>query len=113
MTKLPNARRAEVAKSKVVDYLLSNSNPQGRDKARFFLRFGFGPDQWSEFAEAMKLQAATHEVTSTVATEFDICYRVDGTINTPDGRNPQISTVWQIDWDKANPRLVTAYPLNR
>ena len=73
MTKLPNAQRAEIAKRKVVDYLLSTWNLQGRDKARFFLRFGFSPDRWSVFAEALKQQAATCEVTNIVETDFGIC----------------------------------------
>ena len=50
MTKLPNAHRAEVAKTKVVDYLLSIWHPRGRAKARFFLGFGFDLDEWVEFA---------------------------------------------------------------
>ena len=79
MTKLPNARRAEIAKRKVVDYLLSTWNLQGRDKARFFLRFGFSPDRWSVFAEALKQQAATCEVTNSVSVLTD-------------------GTVWQIVW---------------
>ncbi len=113
MTKLPNAHRAEVAKTKVVDYLLSIWHPRGRAKARFFLGFGFDPDGWADFANALVQHAAAGEVTSTVETAHGICYRVNGVIETPDGRNPQISTVWQIDWGHENPRIVTAYPLNR
>jgi hypothetical protein len=33
---LPNAAAAIVARSKVVDYLLSETHPDGRGKARFF-----------------------------------------------------------------------------
>ncbi len=113
MTKLPNAHRAEVARSKVVDYLLSTWHPRGAAKARFFLRFGFDSDRWIEFANALKQHAVSGEVTSTVETAHGICYQVDGVIETPDGRNPQISTVWQIDWGYENPRILTAYPLDR
>ena len=113
MLRLPNARRAEVPERKVVSYLLATWNPRGAAKARFFLRFGFEPDRWREFAHALKQQAATGGVTSTVETTYGICYRVDGVIQTPDGRNPQISTVWQIDRGHENPRIVTAYPLDR
>lgn len=110
---LPNVRHAEVAESKIVDYLLSATHPEGRDKANFFLRFGFSPDHWEEFADALKRHAATHEVKSNVETGYGVCYLVDGAIETPDGRNPQISAVWQIDWGTVIPRFVTAYPLKR
>ncbi len=33
---LPNAERAVVSERKVVDYLLSETHPDGRGKARFF-----------------------------------------------------------------------------
>ena len=111
--KLPNAAHAEVAKSKVVDYLLAIEHPQGADKAYYFHRFGFSANRWQDFADALHQQAVSHNVTNTVETEFGICYRVDGQIETPDGRNPRISTVRQIDWGEATPRLLTAYPFER
>ena len=113
MTKLPNARRAEVAERKVVNYLLSTRHPKGAVKARFFLRFGFSSDRWEDFSDALKRQAANGDVTSIEETTYGVCYRVDGVIETPDGRDPPISTVWQIDWGHENPRIVTAYPLDR
>ena len=113
MTKLPNARRAIVERRKIVDYLLSNLNPEGSDKAKFFLRFGFSPDRWSEFAEALKQQAVTGELTNTVVAPYGIRYQIDGTLETPDGRNPHLRTVWQIDSSSSTPRLITAYPLKR
>ena len=110
---VPNVLHAEVAKSKVVDYLLDTTHPEGRDKANFFRRFGFSRDRWQEFAAALKQHASAQEVTSSVETGFGVCYRIDGPIESPDGRNPKISVVWQIDWGEVNPRLVTAYPFER
>ncbi len=110
---LPNAQHAEVPKRKVVNYLLSTRHPKGAAKARFFLRFGFSSDRWEDFYDALKRQAVNGDVVSIAETRYGVCYRVDGVIETPDGRDPQISTVWQIDWGHENPRIVTAYPLVR
>lgn len=110
-TYLPNVQNAEVAESKIVDYLLSTTHPEGKDKANFFLSFGFSSERWQEFADALTRHAATHEVESSVETGYGVCYLVDGAIESPDQRNPQIRAVWQIDLDAVNPRLITAYPL--
>ena len=45
-------QRLHVDEAKIVGYLLSHSNGQG--KAAFFLRFGFLPGAWTEMAEALK-----------------------------------------------------------
>jgi hypothetical protein len=44
-------------------------------------------------------------------TFFGPRYNVDGKIVTPDGRNPTIRTVWQMDHGELAPRLITAYPV--
>ena len=108
--KLPNARHAYVERRKVANYLLSTTHPKGRNKANFFLRFGFSSYRWEELAEALKLLVVSHEVTDIVETEFGICYQVDGVIETPDGRNPQIITIWQIDWGSTDPKACNRIP---
>ena len=110
---VPNVQHAEVAESKVVDYLLDTTHPEGRDKANFFLRFGFSPDRWEEFAYALRLLATSHEVTNTIASQTGLRYQVDGTLKSPDGRNPRIRTIWQINTGSSIPRLITAYPARR
>ena len=63
---MPNAEKALVEREKITEYLLSTTNPSGRSKAFFFLRFGFSVDSWDVFAEALKLQGSTHEVVRTL-----------------------------------------------
>lgn len=109
--KLPNAHRAVIEPEKITDYLLSITSPRGRSKVRFFLRFGFSADNWQAFDEALRLQGAANEVVSIVDTAHGLRYRVDGIIETPDGRNPRIRTVWQINTGTDYPRLLTARPL--
>jgi hypothetical protein len=61
--KLPNVGKAEVSKSKVVNYLIDLTSENGKTKARFFLAFGFTIDAWEAMAQAIKHHASSHEVT--------------------------------------------------
>lgn len=108
---LPNARYARVEKEKITGYLLSTTSPDGRGKAKFFFRFGFRVDQWQNLADALRIQGTSHKVVEIVETAFGSRYHVDGIIETPDGRNPKIKTVWQVDIGSNSPRLITAHPL--
>ena len=47
---LPHVSSATVDRAKVVDYLLSETHPAGRSKARFFRAFGFTPRRWRAMA---------------------------------------------------------------
>ncbi len=66
---------------------------------------------WETFAEKLRLHGADHPVNDVTETSFGARYTVDGHIITPDGRNPNIRTVWQMDHGELAPRLITAYPL--
>lgn len=56
---------------------------------------------------------AANEVVAIEESNYGARYLVDGIIETPDGRNPRIRTVWIIDSANDEPRLVTAHPLRR
>ncbi len=111
--KLPDADRVIVDESKVVDYLLSERHPDGRAKAAFFSAFGFRAQRWRTFARALRAQGASGEVTGMSESGYGTRYNVDGVIETPDRRNPQVRTVWIIDSERRAPRLITAHPLRR
>ena len=111
--KLPNARWAIVDKEKITEYLLSTTSPRGRIKARFFLRFGFEGERWRDFADALRAHGAVFEVVRTVDTVYGFRYYVEGTLRTPDRRDPRVVTVWQVDPNSEYPRLITAYPRRR
>lgn len=108
---LPNAQQALVDRTKIVDYLLSPSHPHGRSKTRFFYSLGFRPEQWREFAEALRRQGNEHPVVEVVENVHGSRYIVEGAIRSPDGRNPLVRTVWIVDEGADTPRLVTAYPI--
>ena len=109
--RLPSAERAQVDSSKVTDYLLSSAHPDGRNKAQFFVAFGFRADEPEALRQALQRHGATQQVTGTVESRYGVRYIVEGTLETPDGRNPTIRTVWILTPESGAPRLITAYPV--
>ena len=67
---LKNAEKAIVDKSKVCDYLLNTSHPDGGAKARFFISIGFEPEEWITFAAALKKLAIKNEIAKIEKTVF-------------------------------------------
>jgi hypothetical protein len=108
---LPNCDNAIVTKSKIVDYLLSLNHPDGRSKALFFGRFGFRSEEWQTLAEALKDVARRNEVASVAQSPWGRRFVVDGALDTPDGRQPRVRTVWILENNAPAPRLITAHPL--
>jgi len=108
---LPNASNARVEREKIIGYLLNSSHPYGGSKAGFFARFGFTIEAWELLAECLRNQGSNHPISSVAETVFGPRYALDGEILSPDGRNPFIRTVWQMDRGELAPRLITAYPI--
>ena len=109
--KLPNSEEAYVAQEKITHFLLRHNHKYGQSRARFFSRFGFHLDRWQELADALLNQGTRHEVVDVIEIDIGIKYVVDGEIETPDGRNPLVRTVWMVDTGTDRPRLITAYPI--
>lgn len=107
---MPGRDNLYLEMSKLSEYLLPSANPRGRQKASFFRQFGYSADNIHEFAAALREHGRTQEVTRVVDTPYGTRYNVEGSIRTPDGRNPRIRTVWQCEPDLPGPRLITAFP---
>jgi len=108
---LPDGDRARVDQTKITEYLLSQSHPDGRAKAEFFMRFGFRPENWQVLAEALRLVGTSNPVTGVVRSAHGVRYTVDGSLSAPDGRTPRVRTVWIAEPEGSGPRLITAHPL--
>ncbi len=109
---LPNAHLAIVEREKVTQYLLNPRHRYGGSKARFFFQFGFKIEYWEVFADALREHGQRHELSGGVRqTRWGPRYEIDAELNTPDGRQPRIRSVWQFDEGEIAPRLITAYPL--
>ena len=108
--KIPNPNEAYVAREKITRYLLNHNHPEGESKADFFSRFGFRVENWSSLAEALRIHGANNDVVEVTETEWGTEYVVEGILETPDRRNPQVRVVWIVDRGRDVPRLITAYP---
>jgi len=111
--KLPNAGNALVEDEKLAGYLLNPRHPQGVHKARFLGRFGFALVNLNVARQALLEHGRSHEVARVAQTSFGPRYAVEGILKTPDGRDPCVRTVWQMDDGEVAPRLITAYPLEQ
>ena len=60
--KLPNAQLAQVPDGKLLDYLLSDTHPEGQPKAKFFRSLGFTRGRSFELRRALVEHAQTHDV---------------------------------------------------
>jgi hypothetical protein len=111
--KLPNANLAVIPEAKIVRYLLNVDHPRGGSKAIFFMRFGFQLENWQQLRQALLDHATVNEVKDILITEEGTQYTLEGGIQSPDGRNPLIRSVWVIDADSDFPRFITAFPIRR
>ena len=111
--KAPGHENPQVPKEKIAEYLLSDSHPSGRAKARFFRRFGFSAETWETLAAALKRHVTVKEVSSGEDSPFGRRYNVDGPLESPDGRNPSVRSVWFVETDSRELRFVTAVPARR
>lgn len=109
--RLPHAQDAQVDSSKITEYLLSFVHPDGRNKAAFFTAFGFRVEDPGVLMRALQKHGATLEVAGIVTSRYGVRYIVEGALETPDGRNPIIRSVWITSAEGGAPRLITAYPV--
>lgn len=111
--KIPNCDNAIIPKAKITDYLLSLTHEDGRSKAQFFRLYGFSEYEWQDLATALKEHAGQHFISIIEDSPFGKRYVIEGKINTPDGQQPFIRSVWFIRHEEDLPRFVTAYPIRR
>lgn len=100
---------AIVAPTKVRNYLLAATHRLGRAKARFFEKHGFRGDP-DALIEALLRHVRNNAIADTERSSYGTKYRVDGPLISPDGRNPDVSTVWIVLTGELMPRFVTAFP---
>lgn len=110
MPSIPNAADAVLPTAKL-RYLLDASHPQNVGKAAFFTGHGFRLDALAVLERA--LGAHIHGEAAVIGRPDGVRYLRDGPLETPDGRNPRLLSVWQIDVGDTKPRLITAYPRRR
>lgn len=108
--KLPNRENAYIPLSKLTDYLLSESHVVGRSKAKFFRALGFEETNIEMLERGFLTIARNENVLEEISSPHGMKYVIDGTLQTPIGKNISIRTVWIIDTGQDRPRFVTAIP---
>src|SRR5438067_2072009 len=106
---MPNAENALVEEQKIVGYLLNRAHPDNGGKAEFFIGVGFTAGDWELMAEAFREMALNTEASKCVQSPYGTKYVLEGELSTPCGKRPFVRSVWIIDIDASEPRLVTAY----
>jgi hypothetical protein len=107
------ARSLSIPTAKVTGYLLKLDHARGASKARFFIAFGFRPEHPEPLFDALLEHGNVNDIVKIESEAGVTVYTVEGEIVAPDGRNPRIRTVWQIDAGSDVARLITAVPLRR
>ena len=108
--KLPRNQEAIVPEEKITGYLLSESHPVGKAKARYFKKIGYSEENIAQLRQDLIKIAVTNAVCEEVRAVFGIKYIVDGTMVSPTGIRASLRTVWIIETGESLPRFVTAYP---
>lgn len=110
---IPNAQSAFVPTDKLGDYLLNVAHPVGGPKARWLMSLGYHPDRPDQLAEDLMELVGTSSDHVDESTRFGVKYIVRGQLDSPSGTRVNVVTVWIVESDSADLRLVTVYPDRR
>jgi hypothetical protein len=108
---LPNADNAWVPSEKLTGYLLSETHPVGKAKAKYFRSLGYDDENVALLETGLLDIARTEAVVDTESTPHGTKYIIDGSLMPPGGRMAAVRSVWIIATNDSRPRLVTAFPL--
>lgn len=108
--KLPYSENAYVPKEKLLGYLLSETHPIGKFKAKFFRKLGFNETNVEKLEQYLLSIAQTNEIDEMKETPFGINYTIKGFIKFPHHIGATIKTIWFIESGTMKPRFVTAIP---
>ena len=109
--RLPNWEGAFVAIEKLDFYLLSESHPIGRSKARLLRNLGYATAGQGVLRQDLISIARDQNVSEVVTSEYGSKFVIDGVLHTPSGVDLAVRTIWIIETGEDRPRFVTAYPV--
>lgn len=108
--RVPNAIRAHVGETKVLEYLLAPRHADGGTKFVLFSRLGYSRSRWRQLEADLRRHVQTRRVAEEASTSYGTKYVVRGSFRGRSGRTIELVTVWIIRNEETFPRLVTAYP---
>ncbi|MFC5412377.1 DUF6883 domain-containing protein [Larkinella bovis] len=84
--KLPNCEKARIDDSKLYQYLLNPTHPDGKSKARFFEHIGYTLDKGEQLRTDLLRLACTGSVVDESANRAGHKYIVVGSMEAPNGK---------------------------
>ncbi|MBI5042377.1 MAG: hypothetical protein HZC10_00770 [Nitrospirae bacterium] len=109
--KLQKSEYAYVPLAKLLDYLLSETHPVGKSKAKYFRSLGFNETNINLLKEGLLAIASSEDVKEAISSLHGVKYVIDGMLQTPTGVFIKLRTIWIIDKDMEHPRFITTYPI--
>jgi hypothetical protein len=107
---LPHADQALVDEAKICDYLLSDTHPVGRFKARVFRSLVYTVESWRRLRDDLLHHGQTGMVQRIGTSAYGMKVVISATLKGPNGASRPFRTVWLIQNQSTQPRLVTAFP---
>ena len=107
---LPNADLAEIDPQKLHGYLLSQTHPVGRFKARFFAALGYSAGRWQELEADLRTQHLTQNAQPGEFLPEGQAFTIRAILKGPSRQPALVVSVWFIAAAGGPPRFVTAYP---
>lgn len=111
--KLPRNRDAVILDGKLAAYLLSDTHPVGKAKAKYFRSLGYSIANADQLKDDLIAITTSNEVTETIDTPFGTKYVIDGNIISPTRIRARVRTIWIFERGEVYPHLVTAYPIDK
>lgn len=108
---LPYSEKAYVPVSKLRDYLLSETHPVGKSKAKILRAAGFNETNVGFLKQGLLTIAHSGKVVDVISSLHGVKYVIDGLLKAPDGSAIKMRTIWITEKGQVRPRFVTAYPL--
>jgi hypothetical protein len=99
---------AIIAPSKLTEYLLV-WKPEN-DKSQWLENAGYTIDNWQELEDDLRIQILPLNAIYIETTRFGQLFQIIGTINTPNGSELNVRTIWIIEQDSGLTKFVTMYP---
>ena len=110
MARLPGFHHAQIDRSKLSEYLLSDVHPVGRSKELFFRLQGYSRRDPARLEQDLRDLIGRTDAVLAGSSEYGTKYLVSGSLDSPAGRSPRILSIWIVLTGERRPRFVTAYP---
>jgi len=97
--------------SKIIEYLLNISHPEGSSKALFLIRHGFNTERPEVLKATLLIHLEENSPVNVKKTKFGAKYILSGKVKAPDGNELMLRSIWMKPSKENILKFVTAYPI--